>query len=76
MYAIAGPSVFHTLLSARVVNRLYLTIAQQLLGGEDVDTLTRGTLLDPAQGMQLVSLYHDSHAPAGAGQLFGVFDAG
>lgn len=75
MYAIAGPSVFHTLLSARVVNRLYLTIAQQLLGGEDVDTLTRGTLLEPARGMQLISLYQDSHAPAGVGQLFCVFDA-
>ncbi|MGB5306336.1 MAG: dihydrofolate reductase family protein [Gammaproteobacteria bacterium] len=75
MYAIAGPSVFYTLLSAGVVNRLYLTIAQQLLGGEDIDTLTRGPLLEPARGMQLVSLYHDAHAPAGTGQLFCVFAA-
>ena len=34
IYAIAGPEVFHTLLEANVINRLYLTIAQQLLGGE------------------------------------------
>jgi len=74
IYAIAGPAVFHTLLDANVINRLYLTIAQQLLGGEIFDTLTRGPLLTPARGMSLVSLYHDPYAPAGAGQLFGVFE--
>ena len=74
IYAIAGPAVFHTLLKANVINRLYLTIAQQLLGGEVFDTLTRGPLLVPARGMSLTSLYHDPYAPAGAGQLFGVFE--
>ncbi|MEN8206068.1 MAG: dihydrofolate reductase family protein [Pseudomonadota bacterium] len=72
--AIAGPAVFYTLLDANVINRLYLTIAQQLLGGEVFDTLTRGPLLTPARGMSLISLYHDPYAPAGAGQLFGVFE--
>jgi riboflavin biosynthesis pyrimidine reductase len=76
IYAIAGPAVFHTLLDANIVNRLYLTIAQQLLGGEAFDTLTRGPLLTPARGMSLVSLYHDPYAPAGAGQLLGVFEPG
>ena len=75
IYAIAGPDVFYTLLRAQVINRLYLTIAQQLLGGNDFDTLTRGPLLAPPQGMSLVSLYHDPYAPARAGQLFAVFDA-
>jgi riboflavin biosynthesis pyrimidine reductase len=74
IYAIAGPAVFHTLLEARVVDRLYLTIAQQLLGGDVFDTLARGPLLAPAQGMQLVKLYHDPHAPANAGQLLGIFE--
>jgi len=74
IYAIAGPAVFYTLLEANVINRLYLTIAQQLLGGEVFDTLTRGPLLTPARGMSLVSLHHDPYAPAGAGQLLGVFE--
>jgi len=74
IYAIAGPAVFHTLLRARVVDRLYLTITQQLLGGDVFDTLTKGPLLAPVQGMQLVNLYHDPHAPANAGQLLGIFE--
>lgn len=74
LYAIAGPSVFYTLLTAGVVDRLYLTIAFQLLGGNIIDTLTSGNLLSPAQGMQLAELHHDPHAPAGAGQLFGMFE--
>ena len=74
IYAIAGPDVFYTLLKANIIDRLYLTIAQQLLGGESFDTLTRGPQLTPARGMALVSLYHDPYAPDGAGQLFGVFE--
>jgi len=74
IYAIAGPAVFHTLLQARVVDRLYLTITQQLLGGDVFDTLVKGPLLAPVQGMQLVNLYHDPYAPANAGQLFGIFE--
>jgi riboflavin biosynthesis pyrimidine reductase len=76
IYAIAGPAVFHTLLASRVVDRLYLTITQQILGGDNYDTLSRGNPLQPAQGMQLVGLCHDPHAPADAGQLFGVFEPG
>jgi riboflavin biosynthesis pyrimidine reductase len=74
IYAIAGPAVFHTLLASRIVDRLYLTIAQQILGGDGYDTLSRGALLEPAQGMRLVALCHDPHAPEHTGQLFGVFE--
>jgi riboflavin biosynthesis pyrimidine reductase len=74
IYAIAGPDVFHTLLAARVINRLYLTISQQLLGGTEFDSLTWGPLLSPALGMSLLSLYHDPHTPEGAGQLLAAFE--
>ena len=74
IYAIAGSSVFHTLLRASVLDRLYLTITCQLLGGVTFDTLTQGALLEPARSMQLVSLYHDPHAPEGAGQMLGIFE--
>jgi riboflavin biosynthesis pyrimidine reductase len=74
IYAIAGPAVFHTLLQSRIVDRPYLTITQQILGGESYDTLSRGELLEPAQGMRLIGLCHDPHAPPDAGQLLGVFE--
>jgi riboflavin biosynthesis pyrimidine reductase len=74
IYAIAGPDVFYTLLKANVLDRLYLTIACQLLGGKIFDSLTHGPLLEPARGMQLVSLFHDAHAPVSAGQMFGIFE--
>jgi riboflavin biosynthesis pyrimidine reductase len=76
IYAIAGPAVFHTLLESDVVDRLYLTITQQILGGNSYDTLSRGNTLQPARGMQLVGLCHDPHAPEDAGQLFGIFEPG
>jgi len=74
IYAIAGPDVLHTLLKARVLNRLYLTTTHQLLAGEYFDTLTRGAGFDPALGMQLISLYLDRYAPSGAGQWFSSFE--
>ncbi len=74
IYAIAGPAVFHTLLQSRIVDRLYLTIAQQILGGDSYDTLSRGEYLEPAQGMRLVGLCHDPYAPIDAGQLLCVFE--
>jgi riboflavin biosynthesis pyrimidine reductase len=73
IYCIAGPAVFHTVLATGALDRLYLTIAQLLLGGKDYDTLTRGALLEPAPGMKLMHLYHDPQTPEGAGQMFCVF---
>jgi len=74
IYAIAGPAVFHTLLQSRIVDRLYLTITQQILGGDSYDTLSRGELLEPARGMRLIGLCHDPHAPIDAGQLLAIFE--
>jgi riboflavin biosynthesis pyrimidine reductase len=74
LYAIAGPDVLHTLLEARVLDRLYLTTTHQLLAGDAFDTLTRGKPLEPALGLQLSSLYLDTHAPEGASQWFSVYE--
>jgi riboflavin biosynthesis pyrimidine reductase len=76
IYAIAGPAVFHTLLRADILDRLYLTMTHQLLGGENFDTLTRGARLDPVRNLQMRELFLDPRTPAGAGQLFGVYDSG
>ncbi|MGD2137070.1 MAG: dihydrofolate reductase family protein [Gammaproteobacteria bacterium] len=75
IYAIAGPAVFHTLLKANIVDRLYLTTTHQLLGGQNFDTLTRGNLLDPVRNLHMRELYYDPGTPAGAGQLFGVYES-
>jgi riboflavin biosynthesis pyrimidine reductase len=74
IYTIAGPDVLHTLLKAKVLDRLYLTTTHQLLAGRDFDTFTRGDGFDPALGMRLVSLYLDRYAPSGASQWFSAFE--
>lgn len=74
IYSVAGPGVFHTLVEANVLDRLYLTLTHQLLSGNVYDTFTQGDGLSPARGMQLVSLYHDAAAPAGASQWFTAFE--
>jgi len=76
IYAIAGPAVFHTLLKANVIDRLYLTISEKILGGAQFDTLTEGEPLNPARGMRLAGLYHDAHTATGSGQLLGFYEPG
>lgn len=74
VYSIAGPAVMHTLLRARALDRLYLTLAPQLLAGEPFDTLTRGPALEPPAGFRLHELYWDGAAPSPGGQLLLSFD--
>jgi len=57
-YMIAGPGVFRTLLTAGVVDRLFLTTRHTLLGGKHVQTLLDGDLCR-AERLRLLSLYHD-----------------
>lgn len=74
VYSIAGPRLHGALLRADRLDRLYLTIVQLLLGGDEFDTLTRGPYLSPPPAFSLAELYHDSAEPAGKGQLFAVFE--
>lgn len=74
IYAVAGPAVFHTLVSAGVLQRLYLTFAHCIVGGEDFDTLCWGSELQPAPRAQLRSLFYDALAPENAGQLLACYD--
>jgi riboflavin biosynthesis pyrimidine reductase len=75
IYSIAGPRVLHTLLAAGRLDRLYLTLAQVLMGGDQYHTLTAGPPLTPAAGFQLHELYLDAAEPSGAGQLLASFNA-
>lgn len=74
VYAIAGSSVLHTLVSGRALDRLYLTTAHCLLGGSEFSTFVSGTEFSPAPCLTLKALYLDTLAPEGAGQTLGVFE--
>jgi riboflavin biosynthesis pyrimidine reductase len=74
IYCIAGPQVLHTLLSAGALDRLYLTLTHQLIGGVDYDTLLHGQAFDPPVPLALAHLYYDPYAPVQAGQLIAVFE--
>ncbi len=74
IYCIGGPRLLHALLEDDVVDRIYLTLAQVILGGDRYDTLTQGPRLAPPRGFDLRELHFDPHAPAHAGQLFACFD--
>jgi len=74
IYSVTGPEVMHTLLAADVLDRLYITYAHRLLGGEQYASLVEGFRLVRPVDMQLATMYYDAHAPDGAGQCFARFD--
>lgn len=69
-----GPKVHHLLLEAQVLDRLYLTFANRLLGTEPFSTIVEGKLLQPAVNMTLNTLYYDEAGLDGLGQLFASYD--
>jgi riboflavin biosynthesis pyrimidine reductase len=70
IYSAAGPKVLHLLLAGGVLDRLYLTYANRLLGGQTFSSIVEGDLFAPAVDMSLNSVYFDPHALNGLGQLF------
>lgn len=74
IYSGAGPKVLHLLLAAGVLDRLYLTLASRLLGGDPFSTIVEGPLLTPAADMRLHTACFDSAGLDGLGQLFLSYD--
>ena len=70
VYSAAGPRILHMLLSAGVLNRLYLTHASRLLGGDPFASIVEGGVLDTAVDLKLHSLTLDPAGLGGLGQLF------
>lgn len=66
----AGAVLLHTLLAARAFDRLYLTQAYRMLGGESFDTMVTGPRLDPPLSFDLRSVHFDA-----AGDIAQVFVA-
>lgn len=59
LYVIGGPDILYTMLDARLLDRLYVTVAHLALAGRDFDTLSRGDTLTPPFGFRLNELYLD-----------------
>jgi riboflavin biosynthesis pyrimidine reductase len=74
VYSIAGPAVLHMLLSAGVLQRIYLTTVLRILAGDAYATLASGKLLDPPFDLRLTALYLDPRGPDGVEQLLQVYD--
>lgn len=74
VYSAAGPKILHLLLEARVLQRLYLTYANRILGGAPFAAIVDGPLLEPPIDLTLNTLYLDPHGLDGLGQLFASYD--
>ena len=74
IYSATGPKVLHLLLAAGVLDRLYLTLANRLLGGQPFSTIVEGPLLAPPIGMTLSTAVFDPSGLDEMGQLFLSYD--
>ncbi len=73
LYLLTGPKMLETMLRARQLSRLYLTLRHQLLGGEHMHTLIEGAPLGTHGALALRTLYYD-HGTDGIGQWFAQFE--
>ena len=75
VYSATGPKVLHLLLAGGALNRLYLTQANRLLGGQPFSSIVEGPLFDTAVDLQIGTIYLDSEVLDGLGQLFVSYDS-
>lgn len=72
IFLLAGPRLLEAMLRDGMLDRLYLTLAHRLLGGERFHSLIGGPELGPAGRLRLAALY--SAAGASDGEWFAQFD--
>lgn len=73
VYAAAGPVLLRLLVASGVLDRLFVTTVNRLLGGQRFATLIEGEAFDPPAGLQLEALYLDTESHSDASQLFAVY---
>lgn len=69
IYLIAGPKMLHTMLQDQQLDKLYVSISYQLLGGKIFKTLLDGEPLTRCS-LRLNSLFLDEASDNGCGQFF------
>jgi riboflavin biosynthesis pyrimidine reductase len=69
-----GPKVLHLLLTGNALDRLYVTYANKLLGGQPFSSIVEGALLQPSVDLRINSIYLDEYALDNLGQLFLSYD--
>lgn len=74
VYSVGGPYVLRTLLADDVLDTLFLTTVPRLIGGTGGPGILEGLPLDCPVDLQLSSLYYDSCAHDGVGQLLARYD--
>jgi riboflavin biosynthesis pyrimidine reductase len=74
VYSAAGPQILHLLLEAGVLNRLYLTTANRLLGGQVFASVVEGAQFQPPAAVRLDTLYYDPVGVDELGQLFAAYE--
>jgi len=74
VFSAAGPRILHLLITGGVLNRLYLTQANRMLGGTMFASILDGPLLDPPLDLKIYRVYYDSYGLDGLGQMFVSYD--
>lgn len=74
IFSSAGPKVLHLLLTSNVLDRLYITHTNRILGGNSYASIVEGERLKPAVDFNLNSIYLDPSGPGGLSQLFITYD--
>lgn len=73
VYVAAGPVLLRLLVASGVLDRLFVTTVNRLLGGQRFATLIEGEAFDPPAGLTLEALYLDTESHPHASQLFAVY---
>lgn len=74
IYSAAGPKVLHLLLSGGVLDRLYLTYANRVLGSDLFASIVDGPQFVPPVDFRMERVYFDPTGLDGLGQLFVTYD--
>lgn len=73
VYLVAGPQLLQDLIQCHYVDRFFVTINHQLLGGSEYKSILSGQQIDDAGNMQLQNLYMNIENSNGIGQWFADF---
>lgn len=70
VYLVAGPDLLQDLVEQNYVQRFYMTMSHQLLGGNDVKSLLSGNALNAFGRMKLENMYMDAESSNELGQWY------